>query len=255
MKLTLPRKRTLLAWHRWVGFASALFLVILSLTGLVLNHTEFFKLDAIQVRNDFILSRYGMEPATSVRAYRIQPDANLAHLGGQLFYNSQALCSATQPKGIIHGEHFTAIATAEHLIYLTREGALIEQVGASQLPYHELLAVGRTAEGQAVLIGDTGNWLPDADWIHFQEYSGAYQVEPLAAIALPKEELDALLTAFQGAGVPLYRVLLDLHSGRLFGWGGRTLMDLSALAILLLISSGISGWLRKSRQPPTHRST
>jgi hypothetical protein len=32
-------------------------------------------------------------------------------------------------------------------------------------------------------------------------------------------------------------------------------MDLSALAILLLISSGISGWLRKSRQPPTHRST
>jgi uncharacterized iron-regulated membrane protein len=97
--------------------------------------------------------------------------------------------------------------------------------------------------------------LPDADWINFQEYSGAYQVEPLAAIALPTEELDALLTAFQGAGVPLYRVLLDLHSGRLFGWGGRTLMDLSALAILLLISSGISGWLRKSRQPPTHRST
>jgi hypothetical protein len=70
MKLTLPRKRTLLAWHRWVGFASALFLVILSLTGLLLNHTEFFKLDAVQVRNDFILSRYGMEPATSVRAYR-----------------------------------------------------------------------------------------------------------------------------------------------------------------------------------------
>ena len=60
MSLQLPRKRTLLAWHRWMGIASAAFLVVLSLTGLVLNHSEFLRLDQIHIRSGLILKRYGI---------------------------------------------------------------------------------------------------------------------------------------------------------------------------------------------------
>ena len=60
MSLQLPRKRTILAWHRWLGLASALFLLSLSITGLALNHTEFLKLDQVQVKNSFLLKRYGI---------------------------------------------------------------------------------------------------------------------------------------------------------------------------------------------------
>ncbi|MDP4879953.1 MAG: PepSY domain-containing protein, partial [Opitutales bacterium] len=86
MSLQLPRKRTILAWHRWMGFASALFLLVLSVTGLLLNHTERLGLDDITIRNSMILDRYGMAAGNEITAYRIHESNTIAHLDGQLFY-------------------------------------------------------------------------------------------------------------------------------------------------------------------------
>ncbi len=248
MNIHLPRKRTILAWHRWLGIASALFLLVLAGTGLALNHTEFLQLDRINIHNRLILSRYGMSGADSISAYRIQTDDTLAHLDGQLFYNNKPLTTGGQPLAIIEGDPITAVATDTRLIYLTAAGELIESLDAAQLPYESLNAVGKTADGRPVFVADNGNWTPDKDWIDFESYQGSYSVEPLPEIALPEAEAEALLAEFQGTGISLYRVLLDLHSGRLCGLGGRTLIDLSAIAIILLVSSGIGGWLRKSRR-------
>ncbi len=247
-RLQLPRKRTILAWHRWLGIGSALFLLSLSITGLALNHTELLKLDQIQIKNSFILDRYGMAGGSEIEAYRIHESNTLAHLEGQLFYNSAPLLAGSRPLGIIEGDLITVVATDTRLIYLTGEGELIEAINSSQLPYSILTAVGTTSDAQPLLISAAGNWTPDTDWLEFDSYEGAYNVTPLETTQLDEDTTGALLEAFQGGGVSLYRVLLDLHSGRLFGWGGRTLMDLSAVAIIILIISGIGGWLRKSRR-------
>jgi hypothetical protein len=247
--MPLPRKRTILAWHRWLGITSALFLLILSITGLALNHTEFLKLDQVQIKNSFILKRYGMASGAEVEAFQIHRTNTLVHLAGQLFYNSTPLLAGSRPLGIIADDPITVVATETQLIYLTDQGELIEAIQSHQLPYSRLTAVGTTSDARPVLISADGNWTPDADWLDFNQYTGAYNVTPLETLSLDQPTSEALLDAFQGGGVSLYRVLLDLHSGRLFGWGGRTLMDLSAIAILILIISGIGGWLRKSRHP------
>jgi hypothetical protein len=231
-----------------MGLISALFLVVLSITGLALNHTERLGMDEIQIRNSFILSRYGMAGGSEIAAYRIQESNTLAHLDGQLFYNSEPLTSAEAPLGIVEGTQITVVATALQLIYLTPSGEIIEKLGHSQLPYQELTAVGQTTDQRPVLIAQEGSWTPDADWLEFDSYQASYKVTPLEEIELSPIQTDAILEAFQGGGVSLYRVMLDLHAGRLFGWGGRTLMDLTAVAILLLVTSGIGGWLRKSRR-------
>ncbi|MGJ8649391.1 MAG: PepSY domain-containing protein [Opitutaceae bacterium] len=248
MSLQLPRKRTILAWHRWMGFASALFLLVLSVTGLLLNHTERLGLDDITIRNSMILDRYGMAAGNEITAYRIHESNTIAHLDGQLFYNGEPLIQASAPIDIIKDGITTVVATADALIYFTPDGQLIEKVSNSQLPYATLSAVGITARGKAVLVAESGAWTADENWLEFQKYDGGYNVIPMLQIELDDEAAQKILDNFQGGGVSLYRVLLDLHSGRLFGWGGRTLMDLSAVAIILLITSGIGGWLRKSRR-------
>lgn len=43
------------------------------------------------------------------------------------------------------------------------------------------------------------------------------------------------------------RWLLDLHSGRLFGWVGILIVDLTAIAILFLVLSGFLRWIRTSK--------
>ncbi|WP_269526389.1 PepSY-associated TM helix domain-containing protein [Coraliomargarita parva] len=251
MKLALPRKRTILAWHRWMGIGASLFLAVVALTGLALNHTERLGLDRIQIHSGLILQRYGMATTESIRSYTIQGEHTLSALAGQLFYNTQAICSASAPIGIQEGDPITTVITTDELVYLSPEGELIERVSFLQLPFESLQAVGQSPDGRAVLISEEGNFTPDPNWIEFETYTGRYEVAPLQTKMLAPKEQEALLESFQGSGVTLYRVLLDLHSGRLFGWGGRTLMDLSAVAILLLISSGIFGWLRKSRRHST----
>ncbi len=245
--MNLPRKRVILAWHRWMGLISALFLVVLSITGLALNHTERLGLDTIQIKNSFILSRYGMTGGSDIKAYRIHKFDTLAHLNGQLFYNGKPLTSSEAPLGIIQGDPITVVATATQLIYLSGDGELIETVHHSQLPYSKLIAVGRSIDDRPILVAEEGRWSPDALWLEFDVYQAGYSVDPLKQAKLSEDEIGAILEAFQGGGVSLYRVMLDLHAGRLFGWGGRTLMDLTAVAILLLVTSGIVGWLRKSR--------
>jgi hypothetical protein len=158
------------------------------------------------------------------------------------------LTNGEQPLGILSGEPISVVATATQLIYLTTDGELIETISASQLPYTILTAVGSTIDNRPVLISADGNWTPDENWLEFERYQAAYNVTPLASTELSPEQSEAILEAFQGGGVSLYRALLDLHSGRLFGWGGRTAMDLSAIAIILLVTSGIGGWFRKSRR-------
>jgi hypothetical protein len=249
MSLQLPRKRTILAWHRWLGLASALFLLSLSITGLALNHTEFVKLDQVQIKSSFILDRYGMASGSEIDAFSIHESDTLAHLDGQLFYNGESLIAGGRPIDIIQSESMSVIATADALIYITNDGTLIEKVQNTQLPYETLQQVGFNGRNEAILIADNGNWIADKDWIDLTSYSGGYSVIPRIETELSQSDQNKLLDNFQGGGVSLYRVLLDLHSGRLFGWGGRTAMDLSAVAIIILITSGIGGWLRKSRRP------
>ena len=246
--MNLPRKQVIIRWHQWMGLLSALFLVVLSITGLALNHTERLGLNQIQVRNSWILSQYGMEGSNSISGFRIHEENTLAHLDGQLFYNGAPLASSETPIGIVEGDPITVIASATQLIYLNPQGELIEAVNTSHLPFSIITAIGQSDEELAILVTAEGIWSPDANWLEFNAYEGAYSVEPLATTELSLSETDTILETFQGGGVSLYRVLLDLHAGRLFGWGGRTLMDLTAVAILLLVTSGIGGWLRKSRK-------
>ena len=50
-----------------------------------------------------------------------------------------------------------------------------------------------------------------------------------------------ILGEYRGRGLPLIRVLSDLHSGRIFGRYGTWLMDASAVILLLLVATGILG--------------
>ncbi|NCG08510.1 MAG: hypothetical protein GWO81_02910 [Verrucomicrobia bacterium] len=242
------RRKKILALHRWLGLLSALFLVVLSITGLALNHTERLGLDGIRVKSDLLLKCYGMQGQGDLKAFSIHGNDTLTHLGDQLYYNESPLASTATPLAYYSGENFTVIACPDHFVLLDPAGQLIEAIETDGLPFEKVNAAGRSPEGAVILVAENGLWKPDNEWLHFNPYSGPYTVKTLPAASLPKNVSSAILAHHQGQGLSLYRVLLDLHAGRLFGWGGRTLMDLTAVAILLLISSGLTSWFKKSRR-------
>jgi hypothetical protein len=243
----LPRKRAILAFHRWLGFLSATFLLILSITGFALNHTEWFRLDHVKIRNSVILKRYGMIGGEAIQSYRINEKNTVSVVNGRLFLNQEPVADTGKIVGIFEGDPINVVVTVPYLILFTVDGEWVETLGTGQLPFENLSALGYASDGRAVLVAENGNWMADEDWLNFKPYEGSYTVPPLEPTLLDPNLRSALLMSYQGGGISLYRFLLDVHSGRFLGWGGRTAMDLTAVAIVILISSGIAGWLRKSR--------
>ncbi len=242
------RRKKILALHRWLGLLSALFLIVLSITGLALNHTERLGLDNIRVKNDLLLKCYGMQGREDLKTFSIHGNDTLTHLGDQLYYNKTLLASAGTPLAFYGSDRFAVVACPEAFVLLDASGQLIEVIETNGLPFEQLSAAGRDAEGAAILVAENGLWKPDSEWLQFHPYTGSYTVEALPLTTLTQNTASAILAHHQGQGLSLYRVLLDLHAGRLFGWGGRTLMDLTAVAVLLLISSGLTSWFKKSRR-------
>ena len=63
-------------------------------------------------------------------------------------------------------------------------------------------------------------------------------IEWARAASQPAALAATLAEVYRGSGVSYERVLLDLHSGRLFGRGGEFVVDAAALCLLSLALTG-----------------
>jgi hypothetical protein len=61
---------------------------------------------------------------------------------------------------------------------------------------------------------------------------------------MPKDLHDKLMILYRGKGLPLERVILDIHSGRILGQAGVLLIDFMAILFLLLAMSGVWMWVK-----------
>lgn len=70
---------------------------------------------------------------------------------------------------------------------------------------------------------------------------------------LDKTSRQQLDNAWRGNGLPLERIMLDLHSGRILGQWGVYLMDAAAILFLLLSASGVWLWARRRASARAHQ--
>ncbi len=243
----------LLRWHRRLGAAAAVLVCWLSVSGIILNHTEFLQLAEKPIHNGVILAHYGIsEP--KIKSFKLA-DQWLNHVGGHRLFidsNEAVECKAPLRGVVLHQQQIVALCDAE-LLLLTRDGELIERVTALHgLPPQTLaLAEWRnslwlaTAGGTVAADIDSLSWQPAA-----QPVPDAAWSTPQPA---PQKLQQALKQEFIGADISRERVLLDMHSGRIFGQWGVYLMDLVALVLCLLAASGLWVWgsatWRRRRRP------
>jgi len=253
------RREFLLRIHRWIGLLAALFLVILSITGILLNYTSALKLDSTYIRNGFILKLYGMNPANQGDVYQSpqNPKDTIAYVADSLFFNGTFIGKTSAPLGHLRLEDFNVLFTENEIYLISLENQLIESIKENTLPYSKLKSIAlinpEGTESKTILIAEEGHFIADAYWLTFKPFMNNEGIEESAEALLghPKSDpsyIQSLMNDFQGEGVPLYRVLLDLHSGKLFSVPGQTIMNLSAISILVLITSGLMSWRKRKRR-------
>ncbi len=238
------------AWHRRIGITVALFVLLLSFTGIIINHGHDLELDKSYVQNKLLLDWYGIHAPVAGNAYLLNQHW-VTQLGNRVYYVSQSEIQELPGTGgalrgaVMLGE-IAVIARERELILLTPEGETIERIGnVGGLPAG-LQKIG-VENNKLVLQAAHGSYTTDdnfLDWQHI-DVSG---VPWITSQTLPAPVYQRLATEYRGHDLTLERTLLDLHSGRILGDGGVWLMDAAALAMLLLSLSGAWVWWRRLRR-------
>jgi hypothetical protein len=234
------RNGPVLRWHRMLGAAAALFVVFLSVTGVLLNHGPALDLDRRTLNNPVLLEWYGLNLKGDLVSY--QAGAQWVTGADQhLFLNGRAVAEHVPAlRGAAASNGLIAAATATEVFLLTAEGDLVERL--NDVPA-QISRLGVNTGGHVVLETEAGNFAAKPDFM------GWTQTNETVVWGLPVETPDPIrqkvLVDYRGTGLPWSRVLLDLHSGRLLGAWGPYLMDAVALALIILAITGLINWKRR----------
>lgn len=239
--------RSFYIWHRHLGVSAAALVLVIAVTGLLLNHTEDLQLDSDYVQNDWILDWYGIEspqPAASFRA----GNRHLTLLGDQLYLGRRRIEGRYgRLNGAVEADDMLIVAVDDGILMLTPRGELIEHLKAGDGVPGEIGRIGRDPAGRPVVRTPRGSYRPDADFLRWQLLKGVKQVHWASPEPPDPQRSDWLQRNYRGSILPLERVVLDLHSGRFFGRAGPWLFDAAAVVLILLALSGTWIWLKRKR--------
>jgi hypothetical protein len=227
--------QTLLRWHRRVGLISALFVILLVVTGIPLHHAAQLGLTDSAVKQDWLLDFYGIKPPeqvllSQVGEHRILQVEDAIYLDRHFVANHQStLIAGLASSGVL-------IAVTRHgLLLMSEEAELVDQI---ELP---IKVSGVSHDNDAIYLSDgralyrLTEALDDVEPAQLEQSQLSWLAvansvtEPNAAELVQQVRQD-----YRSRSLNWERVVLDLHSGRLFGSLGPWIMDIAALLFLLI---------------------
>ena len=123
-----PRKFVVFLWHRRIGLVAIILVIILAITGIMLNHTEQLKLDERYVESSWLLGWYGLEPEGEAISYDVGEHV-ITVLDHLIFFNSYPVTRTEQAfHGAVKAEQLIVLAFDTELILLTHDGELVERM-------------------------------------------------------------------------------------------------------------------------------
>ena len=240
--------RFLRRWHARLGITAALFFMVLIVTGVALNHTERLGLAHTLIQSEAIASWYGL-PAPQLLAV-FDADGQFIATPQVWLYRGQRLPDGGGAViGVVRTSDMLAVATALTLSLYTPTGERIDILRGAALPHLPILALGHTAN--RIVVKTAGGLFSTADGLDWKAIA-----DDSVTWARMQTANSTTVTAINkqlAPELPLERMVLDLHSGRLFGRYGPWLMDTAALVLLMLSLSGAwiqwRNWRQKKRHP------
>ena len=240
--------RFLRRWHARLGITAALFFMVLIVTGVALNHTERLGLAHTVIQSEAMTRWYGL-PAPQLLAV-FDADGQFIATPQVWLYRGQRLPDGGGAViGVVRTPDMLAVATALTLSLYTTTGERIDILRGAALPHSPLNGLGRSAN--AIVLKTPNGVFSSRDGIAWQAITMGDIVWARARTA----DSQALAQTHKqlAPSLPLERIVLDLHSGRLFGTYGPFLMDAAALVLLILSVSGVwiqwRSWRQKHRHP------
>ena len=235
-------------WHRFIALPGALFLLFLAFTGSVINHADFFGLNARQIEQPWLLSWYGLKEPSSLESFSV-PGQILTRAGKRLYLDGHEVArTGGNPVGAVAIGGLLVVASSETLLLLTPSGELVERLQVAQIKSGKIVAIGQSRSGLVVLKIGSGMMQADRDLLNWQPLLEDNNTVQWSVATPTPEAIGQLVNRnYLGPGLSLEQLLLDLHGGRFFGSAGMVVYDLLALVLVTLALTGLVLWQRGRR--------
>jgi len=227
-------------WHRRLGLLSALVLCWLALTGLLLNHSDDLSLAYKKINHPLFNALYGLSKSrVDIYAFHHADDFYYC-ARGRLFKNTTSIssCGGLLQGALVFQGKIILLGDAE-LFILNQQSELLDQISLTifaQKPLGILLI-----EDEVLLLDQLGVNKIDMVSLRLSEF--ALVESPGIELEKTREQLQVLpedfLLEHEFYGIDVERILLDAHSGRLFGRWGVWIIDFFALSFFVLALSGL----------------
>jgi len=233
-------------WHSQIGIWVCWILLFLVCTGVPLHHADRFGLATATVEQHWLLDLYGIEEASRVFHYKAgehsisQLDHRVYFQNQYLLANEQLLIGAVEIDGVI------VIALANEIVLLTKEGELVERLTDLHGIPSNIQKIASL--GDSILLQTESDLVQtDLDFAQWQKRSIESIKNWSKASPLDASLLQQLQSHYRASTLNWERILLDIHSGRLFGKFGPWFLDIAALILAILSITGIWMWSKKRR--------
>jgi uncharacterized iron-regulated membrane protein len=226
-----------------LGVSSVLFVALISVSGLILNHADAFGLPR-NAAGPWLLGLYGIELPPVESAFAADGVLFATALGTLYADGAELAKGVGQLTGAVAVANGIVVATSDEFFVTSSDAALIERfapdIGGP------ILQLG--TDGKRVLVA-LAHGYTEFDPLRMSLSSpvspsavGVRWSEPAMPVDAQAEQIGI---AALGQAIHWERVLLDLHSGRILPGVGRYLADITALALLYMCFSGIVLWTRR----------
>lgn len=237
---------TLRDWHKRAGLFAFLFLGWLGASGILLNEASDLNLNGVRVGWPWLMSIYGLR-AEPPRSGLAAGGHWLAQAGDNTVLDGHPLAQAVAaPLGFVAASEPGAadkqmlyLAQGDSLLLLRPDGTRVDELRMPPLPIGAIRRIGSipSSPGSIAIQGSDTAYQSDDE-------GESWKPVPATAVSwsvqqpLPAQQ-RSLLLPYSRPSVSAQQMLVDLHSGRLFGRFGTYVIDAVGLAALLLATSGV----------------
>ncbi|HKY90351.1 MAG TPA: PepSY domain-containing protein [Nevskiaceae bacterium] len=237
---------TLREWHKRAGLFAFLFMGWLGFSGFLINQSASWGYDTIRIDWGWVMTLYGLHPEAPPTGYAAGGHW-LATTADYTLVDAQPMSvHVPQPVGFAFvatpsPQYF--IASEDGVAVLAPDGTRIDELAAPILPVGTVRRIG-TVKGRPdhLAVQDLDAFASPDGGTTWAPVSST-EVEWSATEAIPDAERQKLLP-WSRPSVSLEHVLVDAHSGRLFGNAGAYLINTVGFAAIGLAFSGVWMWWR-----------
>lgn len=233
--------RHLREWHRKLGITSALFLIFLSLSGIALNHTKTLSLGKSLINSQWMHDHYGIKAPEDIRYFE---NKKLSITNNYVWLENKLLTETNEP--IISAakfEKFWLILTSTQLVIFNSAGNLVDKLDTTLGLPENINKLGFSKQN-IVVETPNGLYISDENLIDWQAFTQNDNITWFQQDEITANEINKASQRYRSQFLTLERIILDAHSGRIFGDIGVFIVDIIGFIIILLSISGIYIWLR-----------